>query len=203
MQAKTLKNKINLSYAKALRRSRELLKVTRNELALRLNLSPKAIEKYESGRAIIDQEKLQAVLGALGLSQEDFEKIRRGKGCGLKKKVKTVFSNQDRRSYQKIITKEVRVLRILREMKNLSQDQASSLCGYSRPSIGHIENGRISLDQGRIEHIVESYEYPMSEFHRLMKEEIIRDEILGQAFEVMKRLPEDKLKIVSSLLQSF
>src|SRR5690606_367318 len=84
-----------------------------------------------------------------------------------------------------------------------TQDQASSVCGYSRPSIGHIENGRITLDQNRIEHIVESYEYPMSEFHRLMREEIIRDELLSVSFEIMKRLPEDKLKIVSGLLQSF
>lgn len=202
MQAKTLKNKINLSYAKALRRSRELLKVTRNELALRLNLSPKAIEKYESGRAIIDQEKLQTVLGALGLSLEDFEKIRRGKGCGLKKKVKTVFTNKERRSYQRIITKEVRILKILREIKNLSQDQASSVCGYSRPSIGHIENGRITLDQNRIEHIVESYGMPMSEFHRLMREEIIRDEIIKNSLEIMKSLSEEKLKMVNSLLQN-
>ena len=58
MTAVTLKDKINLSHAKALRRSREQLKVTRIELARRLKLSPKAIEKYESGRAIIDEEKL-------------------------------------------------------------------------------------------------------------------------------------------------
>lgn len=202
MQAKTLKNKINLSYANALRRSRELMKVTRNELALRLNLSPKAIEKYESGRAIINQEKIQAVLGALGLSPEDFEKIRRGKGCGLKKKVKTVFTNKERRSYQRIITKEVRILKILRQMKNLSQDQASSVCGYSRPSIGHIENGRITLDQKRIEHIVESYGMQMSEFHRLMREEIIRDEIIKNSLDIMKSLSEEKLKMVNSLLQN-
>ncbi len=203
MQAMSLKNKINLSHAKALRRSREQLKVTRIELARRLNLSPKAIEKYESGRAIIDEGKLQSILKALDLRQEDFEKIRRGKGCGLKKKKKTVLTNQERRSYQRIITKEVRVLKILRQMKNLSQDQASSICGYSRPSIGHIENGRITLDQNRIEHIVESYGHTMSEFSRLMREEIIRDEILSASFEIMKRLPEEKLKIVSSLLQSF
>jgi len=43
----------------------------------------------------------------------------------------------------------------------------------------------------------------MSEFDRLMREEIIRDEILSVAFETMKRLSEEKLKIVSSLLQSF
>ncbi|PIP96823.1 MAG: hypothetical protein COW00_10540 [Bdellovibrio sp. CG12_big_fil_rev_8_21_14_0_65_39_13] len=196
-------DKINLSHAKALRRARELLKVTRSELGQKLNLSPKAIEKYESGRAILDEEKLTKILNALGLKQEVFEKVRRGKSLLKGRKPKTVFKNVQRRSYQKVITKEVRVLRILREMKNLSQDQASSICGYSRPSIGHIENGRITLDQSRIEHIVKSYGYPMSEFDRLMREEIIRDEILSVAFETMKRLSEEKLKIVSSLLQSF
>lgn len=202
MTAVTLKDKINLSHAKALRRSREQLKVTRIELARRLNLSPKAVEKYESGRAIVDEGKLISILKALDLKHEDFEKIRRGKGCGLKKKKKTVFTNQERRSYRRIITKEVRVLRVLRQMKNLSQDQASSVCGYSRPSIGHIENGRITLDQDRIEHIVESYGHPMSEFDRLMREEIIRDEILDEAFDKIRCLPEDKLKIVSSLLKT-
>lgn len=203
MQATTLKDKINLSHAKALRRSREQLKVTRIELARRLNLSPKSIEKYESGRAIIDESKLQSILKALDLKREDFEKIRRGKGCGLKKKKKTVLTNKERRSYQRIITKEVRVLKILRQMKNLSQDQASSICGYSRPSIGHIENGRITLDQNRIEHIVESYGHPMSEFQGLMKEEVLRDEVLNCCFEKMLSLPEEKLKLINSLLQSF
>jgi transcriptional regulator with XRE-family HTH domain len=203
MTAVTLKDKINLSHAKALRRSREQLKVTRIELARRLNLTPKAVEKYESGRASIDEGKLQSILKALDLKHEDFEKIRRGKGCGLKKKKKTVLTNQERRSYRRIITKEVRVLRILRQMKNLSQDQASSVCGYSRPSIGHIENGRITLDHNRIEHIVESYGHPMSEFERLMKEEFIRDEVIKLCLDKLIQLPEDKLKLVSSLIQSF
>jgi len=62
MTAVTLKDKINLSHAKALRRSREQLKVTRIELARRLNLSPKAVEKYESGRAIIDEVRRDSKL---------------------------------------------------------------------------------------------------------------------------------------------
>lgn len=203
MTAVTLKDKINLSHVKALRRSREQLKVTRIELARRLNLSPKAIEKYESGRAIIDEGKLQSILKALDLSREDFEKIRRGKGCGLKKKKKTVFINQERRSYRRIITKEVRVLRILRQMKNLSQDQASSVCGYSRPSIGHIENGRIELDENRISHIVLSYGHEMSEFYRLMKEEVFRDEIIDFCYHKMMHLSEEKLKLIQSVLEKF
>lgn len=200
MQATTLKDKINLSNAKALRRARELLKVTRSELAQKLKLSSKAIEKYESGRAIIDEEKIQNILSALNLKREDFEKVRRGKSLLIGRKPKTVFRNSHRRSYKRIITKEVRVLRVLREMKNLSQDQASSICGYSRPSIGHIENGRMQLSLERITHIVESYGHPMSEFNRLMKEELLRDEVLAACYSKMMGLPEEKLKLIQSLL---
>jgi transcriptional regulator with XRE-family HTH domain len=202
MQATTLKSKINLSHAKAIRRSREQLKVTRIELARRLKLSPKAIEKYESGRAIIDEAKLQSILQALDLRHEDFEKIRRGKGCGLKKKQKTVFTNQERRSYRRIITKEVRVLKILRQMKNLTQDQASAVCGYSRPSIGHIENGRIELHPDRIRYIVSSYGYNIGEFDRLMREEILRNEIIENCFKKMIGLSEEKLKLIEKMLEN-
>ncbi|HXH76688.1 MAG TPA: helix-turn-helix transcriptional regulator [Bacteriovoracaceae bacterium] len=200
MQATTLKIRINLSHAKAIRRSRELLKLTRKELASRLGISFQAVEKYESGRAIIDEEKLQSIIGALELSPEEYQKIRRGKGIGLKRKVKAVFSNQERRSYKKIITKEVRVIKILRQMKNLTQDQASAVCGYSRPSIGHIENGRIELDEDRIKHIVSSYGLEMNNFNRLMKEEVLRDEILDACYSKMIQLPEEKLKLVQSVL---
>lgn len=203
MQPASQKEKMNLSHAKALKRAREMMKVTRFEMARRLNLSLEAIKKYEKGDVVIDEKKIQKYLEALDLTKEDYQKIKKGKGLSRNRKKKTVFTNQERRSYQRIITKEVRVLKILRQMKNLSQDQASSVCGYSRPSIGHIENGRITLAQNRIEHIVESYDLPISEFNRLMKEEIIRDEILTSSLEIMKRLPEDKLKIVNGLLQSF
>jgi len=202
MTRATLKEKINLSHAKALKRARELMKVTRVEMARRLNLSLEAIKKYEKGGSVLDEKKIQKYLKALYLTDEDYQKIKRGKGISRNRKKKTVFTNQERRSYQRIITKEVRVLKILRQMKNLSQDQASSVCGYSRPSIGHIENGRITLDQNRIEHIVECYNHPMSEFYRLMREEIIRDELLSEALESMKMLPEEKLKIVSTLLKT-
>ena len=122
------------------------------------------------------------ILKALELSAEEYEKILKGKGIGFKKKVKTVSLNQDRRSYKRIITKEVRVLKILRLMKNLTQDQASAVCGYSRPSIGHIENGRIEVDLERAKHIVSSYGLEMGEYYRLMKEEVLRDEVVEDCY---------------------
>lgn len=118
------------------------------------------------------------------------------------RKEKIVFSNQERRSYKKLITKEVRVLKILRQMKNLTQDQASAVCGYSRPSIGHIENGRIELDEDRIQHIVSSYGHTISEFHRFMKEKVLRDEIMDECYSKMVSLPEDKLRLIQSLLRT-
>lgn len=202
MTTATLKEKINLSHAKALKRAREMMKVTRIEMARRLNLSLEAIKKYEKGGGIIDERKIQNYLQALDLTNEDYQKIKKGKGITRNRKQKTVFSNSQRRSYRRVITKEVRVLRILRQMKNLSQDQASSVCGYSRPSIGHIENGRIELDQERIQHIVESYGHDWSLYLLLMKEEFLRDEILKRSLDKMMSLNEEKLKIVSSLIQS-
>jgi transcriptional regulator with XRE-family HTH domain len=201
MQPATLKEKMNLSNAKALRRAREMMKVTRLQMSKRLNLSLEAIKKYESGRAIIDEEKIDKWLLTLELTQDDFTKIKKGKGIPRGRKVKTIISNSERRSYQRIITKEVRVLKILRQMKNLTQDQASAVCGYSRPSIGHIENGRITLDKNRIEHIVESYEYSILEFDRLIKEEILRDEIIKNCMKKLISLSEDKLKLASTIIQ--
>jgi transcriptional regulator with XRE-family HTH domain len=202
MQPATLKEKMNLSNAKALRRAREMMKVTRLEMSSELNLSLEAIKKYESGRAIIDEEKINKWLLALELTLDDFKKIKKGKGIPRGRKVKTIISNSDRRSYKRIITKEVRVLKILRQMKNLTQDQASAVCGYSRPSIGHIENGRIEISMSRIQHIVSSYNFPFSKFEELMKEEFLRDEIIEKCTEKLINLSEDKLKLASSLIQN-
>lgn len=94
----------------------------------------------------------------------------------------------------------MQVLKTLRKMKGISQDQASSLCVYSRPSIGHIENGRIELDQNRITHIVSCYGFEMSEFMRLIGEEVLRDEVLDKCLSKMIRLSEEKFKVIQSLL---
>jgi transcriptional regulator with XRE-family HTH domain len=65
MQANSIKDKINLSHAKALRRSRELVKVTRLQLAQRLNLSPKTIEKYEQAGQLLMMRRFKVYSGNL------------------------------------------------------------------------------------------------------------------------------------------
>lgn len=201
----TLSNteRMNLSNAKALRRAREQLKVTKVELARKLKVSVKTIDRIENGEGPLTESKINEVLSSLGISVEEFLKVKKGRGPFRKKRERLVTENALRRSYKKVITKEVQVLKTLRKMKGISQDQASSLCGYSRPSIGHIENGRIELDQDRITHVVSCYGVQLSEFHRLMGEEVLRDEVLDKCASKMMGLSEEKLKLIQALLQTF
>jgi transcriptional regulator with XRE-family HTH domain len=200
----TLSNveRMNLSNAKALRRAREQLKVTKVELASKLDVSVKTIDRLENGDGPLTDDKIKGVLNALGISSEEFSRAKKGRELFPNKRERLVTENAHRRSYKKVIIKEVQVLKTLRTMKGISQDQASALCGYSRPSIGHIENGRIELDQDRITHIVVSYGFEMSEFQRLMSEEVLRDEILERCLSKMIRLSEEKLKVIQSLLMT-
>jgi len=198
----TAKQIINFSNAKAIRKIRELKKISREELASRLNLSYKAIEKYENGRTILDVGKVKTVLAALETTKKDFMKVKRGRKFSVNKKVKRVLSNRNRRSYKRIITKECRVLKSLRKLKGLSQDEASAICSYSRPTIGHIENGRIELSKERIECILKAYGQSMEYFNDLLKEEILRDEMLEKCIKKFQTMKDDKLKIVFNLVQS-
>ena len=87
-------------------------------------------------------------------------------------------------------------------MSNISQDRASRLCGYSRPSIGHIENGRIEIPIDRIKHIVNCYGYSFAKFEELMNEEILRDEIIRDCYKKLVELSESKLKLILSVLEN-
>ena len=201
----TLSNmeRMNLSNAMALRRAREQLKVTKAELASKLDVSVKTIDRLENGDGSLTDDKIKGVLNALGISSEEFLRAKKNRELSPQKRKRLVTENAHRRSYKKIITKEVQVLKTLRKMKSISQDQASSLCGYSRPSIGHIENGRIEVDQDRIGHIVSSSGFELSEFRRLMDEEVLRDEVLDKCLSKMMGLSEEKLKLIQGLLQTF
>lgn len=200
---RTAKQIRNVANCKALRRARELKKLTRKDLASRLEISLSAVEKYERGVDFLSKERIKRILTALEISTEQFERVKRGKGLKtLADRKKAVLTNSDRRSYQKIVTKECRVLRSMRRIKNISQDMASSLCGYSRATIGHIENGRIELPKERIKHIVESYGYKYSDFEANLNKEELRDNIVDSCIEKICRLDDSKLMIVKNLLGS-
>lgn len=199
--SKEIQNEANI---KALKRARLALALSRAELGQRLGVSDKAIEKYENGRDIISPARLSKIIEALELTEEQFFKIKRGKNFqGAKKREKKVLTNVDRRSYQRNITKECKVLRSLRRMKRLSQDEASKLCGYSRAAIGHIENGRIELTRSRIEHILSCYGLQYKDFEDALQSPIQRDEIEAFCMEKLRALSTEKAQLIKGILGNF
>ncbi len=194
--------------AVTLRKLREIRGLSRKEAAVLLSLSFKSVERFENGRAIIDRRRIDKTISAYGFTYEDFLLCREGKSEQLQKrfchkKEKVIDNKKVRRFYKKIITKQARVLRILRVQKKLSQYKASLICGYHKGAIGHIEMGRIQLPKNRIIHIVKSYGFTMEDFESHMKSEVLVTEIQDECISIIKGLSEKNLKAVHPLLLNF
>ena len=118
---RTLKEIQIESTAKALKRARELRGLTRLELGKILNLSSKAVEKWENGRYLISETKLKEILEAIEINENDLLRLKNGKIIVLRsRREKKVLKNEDRRSYNKRITKQCEVLKSLRRSKNIT-----------------------------------------------------------------------------------
>lgn len=201
---RTLKEIQIESTAKALKRARELRGLSRLELGKSLNLSSKAVEKWENGRYLISETKLKEILEAIEINGNDLLRLKNGKNIVLRsRREKKVLKNEDRRSYNKRITKQCEVLKSLRRSKNITQYKASELCGYSKASIGHIENGRIELTNKRIKHIVLSYGLQLKDFDEAILLDEQRDIVVDSCLEKIRRLDKAKLALIKNLLGSF
>ena len=107
------------SELKAIRLAREKLGITRHELADSLGISYKAVEKIENGRMPLSEDRKAEILKLLGINEYRLKRIKKSGVVVPKENTKTVLENAQRRSYRRIITKEVRILRLLRIMKKL------------------------------------------------------------------------------------
>ena len=74
----------------------------------------------------LTKEKIEKIVMSLGFHYHDFlrakKKVKDDKKNRVSRQtIKKVLSNSDRRSYQKIITKEVKALKALRILRKISQ----------------------------------------------------------------------------------
>ena len=203
------KEKIN---AITLRKLREIRGLSRKEAAILLNFSHKTIEKVENGRGGLKWPRVEQIIEAYQFTKEDFLLCREGKSEQVKekfcqknknalgKKEKALTFQRERRFDKRVITKKIQVLKALRKLRNISQDMGSLMCGYHRAAIGHIENGRIELQESRIAHIVKSYGFTMEDFERHMKSENIITDVQDECISVIKSLSEEKLKVVYPII---
>ena len=185
--------------ALTLRKLRELKGLNRKDAGILLGVNFKAVERFENGRTTLNRTKIENILSAYDFIYADFCLCRDGKIEQVKlklghKKSKVIENNPLRRSYKKVITKEAKVLTVLRKLKGFSQYRASLICGYSQTAIGHIENGRIEIPKKRISHIVESYGFTMNDFEYHMKSEKFVTDIQDECMSIIKGLSDEKLK---------
>lgn len=192
---------------RALRELRLSKNLSLEEASCPLGIKSKALGHIENGRVKLTKEKIEKIVLSLGFHYHDFLRAKKKvkddvKNRVQRKTIKRVLKNSDRRSYQKIITKEVRAIKALRILKKISQDKASALCGYSRPTFGHIENGRIILDSNRIDHIVRSLGFKRDDFEKYFNAEITRDVIIDNCTQKILDLSDEKLSLVKGIIDS-
>jgi transcriptional regulator with XRE-family HTH domain len=109
-----------------------------------------------------------------------------------------------KRSQEKRITREAKIIRFMRVSKRISQREAARLLGISEPAIGHYENGRMDISQLRLGQFLVVYGFTKQEFDEFVAgKEIpiisIKDECVG----LLDRIGEAKLRTVHAVLVGF
>ena len=191
----------------AIRKMREIRGFDRKTAALIFECSPKTIEKIENGRKHVTYDLKTKYSTGYGFTSAEYDAIKCGQyatdlAVGKRRKVKVLDDNRLRRSYKKVVSKEVLAIKTLRQRAGLSQYKASRKCGYTKCTFGHIEQGRIELPVKRIRHIVETLGFKMKDFDEQMISSIHRSEIIKNCSNLILKLDDTKLMTVETLLKS-
>lgn len=109
-----------------------------------------------------------------------------------------------KRSSIKIITKEVKTIRALREKKKLSVKRASEVIGTNKSTLTALENGRIDLSADWIKRILKGYNVNDVTFNQLVEaRDSVRENIVSEVTEMLLKLSPEKLLVIRQMLISF
>lgn len=191
-----------------LRRMRIFRKISRPDAAKAIERGQKSIERFENGRSNLTVEQKKALVRRYRFTWQEYLSFLDGT-CDLPDlPSRSVYPSKatprdEGRKYQKVISKEARVLKVMRKMANLTQPQAAAKCGIHRSCIDHLENGRVELTQEKIAQVVRSYGFKLDQFNELCEAPMLRDEVLQECLKILNVLESDKLRAVKALLDNF
>ena len=115
-----------------------------------------------------------------------------------------IKKKKNRRSDIKIMTKEAKVLKFLRESRGLSMRRAAHILGTSDAFVSHSEHWRIDLTANIVLKFLNAYGYEHDYFRKLVEGKIdLPVNHLEECFVLLKRMNPEKLKTVKTILQSF
>ncbi len=191
----------------ALKAARISKGLSRIEAAQLSDCSNSTFEQIENARIGFTDDRLRVLIKAIGYKWEEFLVILKDPNLHLRKalerQAKPEEPRRPRRNTFKIICKEARVLKILRERKGISQCKASKLCGYPRCTFGQLEHGRIELSVNRVGFILDALDIPQQDFSDLMQAGTLRDESLAECMRLLKEVEEEKLDSIQLIIRSF
>ena len=186
-----------------LRRMRIFRKINRVAAASSIERSVKSIERFENGRANLSTEQKKALVRRYRFTWQEFLAYMDG-DCDLPDlPSRSTYPSEEGRKYQKVISKEARVLKVLRKMAGLTQPQAGTKCGLHRSCVDHLENGRVEITREKIEQVVRAYGFKMAVFEELLEAPMLRDEVLQDCLKILTVLDNEKLRAVKALLDNF
>lgn len=191
-----------------LRRMRIFRKINRGDAAKAIERSLKSIERFENGRSNLSTEQKKALVRRYRFTWQEFLAYMDGQ-CDLPDlPSRSTFPRKERpreegRKYQKVISKEARVLKVMRKMANLTQPEAAAKCSTHRSCIDHLENGRVEITHEKIEQTVRAYGFKMAVFEELLEAPMLRDEVLQDCLKILTVLDNEKLRAVKALLDNF
>jgi DNA-binding XRE family transcriptional regulator len=108
------------------------------------------------------------------------------------------------RSRYRLITDEVRALRLIREDKGLSVNKAAPLIGTNKSTLTALENGRINLSERWIEKILRGYRTERKTFESIKEQRLSSKEaLLKEIRHEASKLSYEKLVMIRQLVLGF
>ena len=108
-----------------------------------------------------------------------------------------------KRSQEKRITDEARILRHMRYAKKISLNQAGRLVKISGSAIAHIEQGRMDVSRERIRTLVDAYGYTMTDYLEFLEGKELPINHRDECIRMLREIDDIRLKTVYAVLNGF
>lgn len=190
----------------ALKAARLSLGLNRRQAAERCACSIRALEQLENGRCNFSEDRIKGIVEKMGMTWAEFGLLNGSPEKALAQidayNLERTMSRKPRRNLYKVVTKEVRAIRILRKRRGISQYKASALCGFRRCTFGLIEAGRSDLTEGKIDLILRSLKYKREDFDQIVSGNVMADEVIAEIVALLDRLDDQAHLSAASVIKA-
>lgn len=190
----------------AFKAARLSLGLNRRQAAERCSCSIRALEQLENGRCNYTEDRLKRLIEKMGMTWSEFLRFQDSPEKALAQidayNLERTLSRKPRRNLYKLVTKEVRAIRILRKRRGISQYKASEICGFKECTFGLIEAGRTDLTDKKIDHILRSLGYKRQDFDKIACADVIADEVIAEINRLLDLLDDSSLNTVLAMIKA-